>query len=111
MDWAGGCSCHTKEELKTGVSCSRQGRRLADAHSEVMRVLQEMSDKANAWELDYFDGDVALWQECQRAVRFSIGYGRDKASSRPDPLPPRAASGGLMEGPVLSLRSTKDKLC
>lgn len=53
-------------------------RRLAEAHSKVCQVMDQMLDDANAWTPERFGGDTILWQECQGAVRFTCIYAREK---------------------------------
>ena len=70
MQWGCGCSCH-EELLLQGESivCDQKGRRLHQAHPHAMRVLGDLLATANQWSVDFFDGDVVLWQSAQGAVR------------------------------------------
>lgn len=81
MQWAGGCCCHGLEDfLQAKVSCHRRGRRLAEAHAEVQRVLEAGLSEANQWTPGDFDLDLDLWGECQGAVRFTHILAQEKSS-------------------------------
>lgn len=62
------------------VECPRRGRRLAEAHAQVMGVLEGMLGESNDWAPGKFEGDTDLWSQCQGAVRFTHIYGKEKAA-------------------------------
>ena len=81
MTWIGGCPCHNANALLGKIEpCERKGRRLPEAHGQILQVLGRMSTEANGWGPTNFDDDVDLWREAQGAVRFIVTYGKEKAA-------------------------------
>lgn len=70
LSWGAGCDCH-EEDLTAGTSvhCMAKGRRIKTAYAHVRQVLSELCSQADGWTPAFFEGDAALWQEAQGAVR------------------------------------------
>lgn len=70
LTWVGGCDCH-EAELQQGqdVACLRKGRRLGSAFTFASQSLRDGLAEGNAWTIADFNGDEALWQQGQGAVR------------------------------------------
>lgn len=77
QEWIGGCPCHEPQE-EGAKDCPRKGRRIVEAHTHAVQILDAGLADANDWLVARFGGDVDLWREGQGVVRFTVALAKEK---------------------------------